>query len=171
MHFIWPGISPDSTLIIPVDRNEFGIQASPVELAGKIFKPKREAHITVFGSSVGRALRQQIARKPEIEKQLSLAFENTDWSYKKTTDLRRLARACTGQSAADATEESIIILLEMEGLTSFYENLKTLHLIDSDLPVPPPHVTLYTLNCDKGIGVHSQQELSELTRQHLQNPL
>jgi len=171
MHLVWPGISVDNTLIIPVDKSEFGIQTSPLELAGKIFKPKREAHITVFGSSVGTSLLQQIRFKPEIEQQISHAFENTDWSYKKTTDFRHLVRTCTGPYAADTTEESIIILLEMEGMTSFYQSLKALELIDNDLPVPPPHVTLYTFNCDRGIGVPSQNQLVKLTHQYLQKPV
>jgi hypothetical protein len=171
MHLNWPGISVDNTLIIPVDKSEFGIQTSPLKLAGKIFKPKREAHITVFGSSVGTALQQQITYMPEIEQQISHAFENTDWSYNKTTDFRHLVRTCNGPYAADATEESIIILLEMEEMAAFYQSLKVLKLIDNDLPVPPPHVTLYTFNCDRGIGVHSQKELAELTYQYLQNPV
>jgi hypothetical protein len=169
MYLNWPDFSADHTLIILVEKSEFGISTFTVELAGKVFKPKPEAHITVFGASVGTALLSQITDKPEIEQQISSAFENTDWTYKKTTDFRHLVRSCIGKNAADETEESIIMLLEMEGMASFYQSLKALDLIDNDLSVPPAHVTLYTYNCDKGIGVHSQKELAELTHQYLQN--
>ena len=171
MYLNWPGISADNTLIIPLNKSEFGIGTFTVELAGKAFKPKQEAHITVFGASVGTALLSQITDKPEIEQQVSSAFENTDWTYKKTIDFRHLVRSCIGPNATGETEESIIILLEMEGMASFYQSLKALDLIDNDLPVPPAHVTLYTFNCDEGIGVHSQKELAELTHQYLQNPV
>ena len=43
-------------------------------------------------------------------------------------------------------------------------------LRDSGLPVPPPHVTLYTYNCDAGIGVHSEDALYEITSERIGKP-
>ena len=166
-HLKWPGLTSCNTLIIRVDRSDFGIKASPVEYSGKTFIPKQEAHITVLGSDTGTHLRQQFTSNPLTEQQATQAFESTDWSYIKTNDLRHLSRTNSDPGGVDKTEESIVMLLEMDGMAEFYAKLKTFCLIDKDHPVPPPHVTLYTRNCDLGIGVHSESELIKLTCGHV----
>lgn len=166
----WPGISASRTLIIAVDKSEFGIQRHPLEYGGRIFIPKQETHITIFGSTEGTALQQKMQRDPAVKSDIILAFENTDWSYTTSSEYRHLVRTTTEKAADDATEESIIVLIEMDGMSVFYKKLKTLNLIDRDLPVPPPHVTLYTYNCDTGIGVPSEEALQALSREHIGKP-
>ena len=160
----WPGLTSRNTLIIRVDKNDFGIKSTSIEYSGRTFVPKQEAHITVFGSDLGTHLQQQFTDNPLVEQQVKQAFESTDWSYTKTHDLRHLVRENDELSGMDKKEESIIMRLEMGGMAEFYTNLKQLGLIHKDHPVPPPHVTLYTRNCDLGIGVHSESELAKLTR-------
>jgi hypothetical protein len=167
----WPGFTSNNTLIIDVDKSDFGIRSTPIEYSGRLFRPKHEMHITVLGTNPGIHLLQQFSNKPFAEQQVRQAFESTDWSYKKTNDLRLLARGNKEHTGTDKTEESIIMRLEMAGMAEFYTRLKTLGLIDGDQPVPPPHVTLYTRNCDTGIGVHSETELIKLTRAHLDMPV
>ena len=58
----------------------------------------------------------------------------------------------------------------MRGMARFYAKLRERDLIDNALPVPPPHVTLYTFNCDTGIGVPSEAELDALTRRRIGKP-
>ena len=156
----WPGLGPLKTLVISVDRHEFGIGPEPANYAGKLFLPKQEAHITIIGSTLGNRLSQQFDLDHAIEQKVRQAFEDIDWCYEKTSDLRHLLR----QQINDGdVEESIIMLVRMNGMTEFYKRLMTLGLIPADHPVPPAHVTLYTHNCDPGIGVHSDAELTELT--------
>ena len=157
----WPGLGPLNTLVISVDRHEFGIGPEPVKHAGKLFLPKQEAHITVFGSTLGNRLSQQFDHDRGIERKVRRAFEDIDWRYEKTNDLRHLVRQQTNDSDV---EESIIMLIRMGGMTLFYKRLMALGLIPADHPVPPAHVTLYTHHCDPGIGVHSDEELTELSR-------
>ena len=157
----WPGLGPLNTLVINVDKHDFGISPEPVDYAGKRFLPKQEAHITVLGSTLGSRLSQQFDLDRGIEQKVRQAFEDIDWRYKQTSDLRHLARQ---QTDGSNVEESIIIMVRMEGMTVFYQRLIALGLISADHPVPPAHVTLYTRNCDRGIGVHSEAELNELTR-------
>lgn len=166
-YLTWPGFTTFNTLIISVKKRDFAIKTEPIEYSGKVFIPKQEAHITVLGSEPGTHLLQQFVNKPDIEQQVIQAFENTDWSYTKTQDWRNIARHITDFNGKITTEESIIMLVEMEGMVAFYSKLKTLGLINDDHPVPPPHVTLYTQNCDLGIGIHSESELAELTCEHL----
>ena len=163
MHIAWPGFSEKNTLVIPVDKREFPILQSPLLLGGRTFKPKQETHVTVFGSSVGTALLQRIKTNPDIRSHIIKAFENTDWSFTQTSDYRHLVR----KDAAGSAKETIIVLLEMAGMARFYQELKALGLIGADHPLPPPHVTLYTRNCDSGIGIHSDDELAKLTFERL----
>lgn len=162
-HLKWPGLTGDNTLIISVDKQAFGIRAKPLHYNGKAFVPKQEAHITIFGSEVGTSLLQQFIENPELEDKVHQAFESTDWSYQQTSDLLHLARTRPGLATNNLTEETIIMLVKMDGMAIFYRKLKDLGLIDSNHPVPPPHVTLYTRNIDRGIGVDSDDELAELS--------
>ena len=59
------------------------------------------------------------------------------------------------------------MLIEMPGVTTFYDQLKSLGLIDLEAPVPPPHVTMYTQNCHLGIGVPNDDALNILSRETL----
>ena len=163
----WPGLTEVNTLIINVDKQDFGIQKTPLEVANQLFIPKTETHITIFGSGLGAQLRQKFTLRPDLEHEVARAFECTDWSYRKTTKFRHLAKT-SGAATADQVEESIVMLLKLDGMAAFYDKLKSLDLIPEDYPVPPQHVTLYTRNCDVGIGVHSDDELTVLTKAHLQ---
>jgi hypothetical protein len=167
----WPGLTSLDTLIIRVDRSDFGIKSTPIEYSDRTFIPKQEAHITVLGSELGAHLQQQFSKNSLVEQQVKQAFESTDWSYSTTQDLRHLVRKNAELTGMDKTEESIIMRLEMGGMAEFYAKLNKLGLIRKDHPVPPPHVTLYTRNCDLGIGVHSETELIKLTSEHIDKPV
>ena len=169
-HPRWPGFSDSLTLIIDVDKSEFNIAAGPIDFDGKAFKPKRETHVTVFGSATTESVMERMRQNPESESALIQAFENTDWSYTITPDYRHLVRPACEYAFTGGTEESIIVLIAMNGMAWFYAELKRLALIDADLPVPPPHVTLYTYHCDVGIGIPSEAELAALTRRRIQKP-
>ena len=109
----WPGFTAYNTLIIDVDKHEFGIKAEPIEYSGSTFIPKREAHITVLGTELGSRLHQLIISNSHIEHQVRQAFESTDWSYTKTGDLRESAGENTELAGMNVTEESIIMLVEI----------------------------------------------------------
>jgi hypothetical protein len=159
----WPGLSAENTLVINVDKQVFGIKPDPLEYDGKIFLPKQEAHITVFGSEIGTELLRQFVQNPEIEHRVQHAFESTDWTFTTTSELRHLVRTRATANAEDCIEETIIRLVKMQGMNDFYRKLKQLCLIAKDHPVPPPHVTLYTRNIDRGIGVDSEAQLAQLS--------
>ena len=59
------------------------------------------------------------------------------------------------------------MLIDMPGVTTFYDQLKAHGLIDLETPVPPPHVTMYTQNCPSGIGVPSDDALNILSSKTL----
>ena len=55
------------------------------------------------------------------------------------------------------------MLIDMPGVTTFYQRLKKPGLIPEVTPIPPAHVTLYTYNCPLGIGVPSNKVLASLS--------
>ena len=165
VHEKWPGFSASHTLIISIDSCEFGLQPDGLVFDEKPFKPKPETHITIFGTAICERLLHRMQLDPATEDRLIQAFEATDWSYTTTDDYRHLARTATDNG--DRTEESIIVLLKMKGISDFYDNLKQQDLIDDETPLPPPHVTLYTYNCDTGIGVPSASELDRLSHSRI----
>ena len=171
VHLKWPGLSENGTLVISVDRQQFDILPGPLEHNGRVFKPKQETHITVFGSTTGAAVLNRMQGDPGIEKRVIEAFEGTDWSWEITPQYRLLARTAAAPRSSPSTESSIVVLIDMAGMKCFYEALKALGVLAGDLPVPPPHVTLYTSHCDTGIGVHSEDELERLTRARLDKRL
>ena len=164
----WPGFSSTSALIIDVDRQMLGIKLEKIRYSDKVFKAKQELHITILGSSLGNMLLDQISRSPDIEHQLHEVFEHIDWTYRTTNEYRHLSREVLDQNNELMTEETIILLVDIRGMRDFYSELKSMKLIPDNQPVPPAHITLYTCNCDKGIGIPDESKLADLTRKHVE---
>lgn len=138
------------------NHNDFDNNA--IEVEGERFTPKEEHHVTLIGSKLGLLIQKKIRQDPAINALLEEIFIAIDWSYQRTDSIHLLSRCKKG-----VTEKSIILLLDMPGVAKFYAQLKSHGLIDADTPVPPAHVTLYTLNCPMGIGVPSDKALRELS--------
>lgn len=158
MHLKWPGFNEKDSVVIELAREDFCLAKTKVVLHGEIFTPKEELHVTLIGSELGVILQEKIKHNKSISQLLEKTFEAIDWSFKQTGPIHFLARSKEG-----VVEKSIILLIEMHGVTDFYAQLKTLGLIDPATPVPPPHVTLYTQNCALGIGVPGNEALKRLT--------
>jgi hypothetical protein len=164
----WPGINEKQTVIIPLGKNSFDVSDHPIIFQGTQFLPKDELHVTLVGKRIGKLLQEQIDQNPEIETQLKQVFQNIDWSFKQTGPIHILARAKEKMSndgiAVPVIQKSIIQQLTMPGMPIFYDYLKAQGFIESDWPIPPPHVTLYTRNCPHGIGVSNLDELDEFSK-------
>jgi hypothetical protein len=116
----------------------------------------------LIGSELGLIFQDKIQHDQTIDKLLEKTFEEIDWSYKQTGPVHILSRLEEG-----VVEKSVIMLIEMPGVSIFYDQLKTLGLIYLETPLPPPHVTLYTQNCPLGIGVANDDVLYALSRETL----
>ncbi len=55
-------------------------------------------------------------------------------------------------------------MIDLKGLEEFYELLISKGFISDLSMIPPAHITLYTQNCSRGIGVQSTEVLSELSK-------
>ena len=158
MRLKWPGVNESGTVTIELAAESFCLAKNEIDVLGEIFTPKDELHVTLIGSELGLIIQDKIQHDQTIDKLLERTFEEIDWFYKQTGPVHILSR-----SEEDVFEKSVILLIEMPGVTIFYDQLKALGLIDLEAPVPPPHVTMYTQNCDLGIGVPNDDALNILS--------
>ena len=159
MHLKWPGFNERDSVIIELAAELFCHAKNTIDVHGELFTAKKEFHVTLIGSKLGLIIQNKIKQNQTINKLFEKTFEEIDWSYKQTGPVHILSR-----SEEDVVEKSVIMLIEMPGVTIFYDQSKALGLIDLETPVPPPHVTMYTLNCPLGIGVPSDNALNTLSR-------
>ena len=162
MRLKWPGVNENGTVTIGLAAESFYLAKNEIDLHGELFTPKDELHVTLIGSELGLIIQDKIQHDQTIDKLLKKTFEEIDWHYKQTGPVHILSR-----SEEDVVEKSVIMLIEMPGVTTFYDQLKALGLIDLEVPVPPPHVTMYTQNCHLGIGVPNDDALNILSRETL----
>ena len=158
MKLKWPGFNEKGSVVIEIEAETFCIAKNIINVLGKSFIVKDEFHVTLIGTQAGLILLDKIKYNKAINKLLEKTFESIDWSFKQTDSVNILSR-----KKGRTVQKSIIMLLEMPGVTEFYRQLITTGLIGPEIPVPPAHVTLFTHNCVLGIGVPSDKVLKQLT--------
>jgi len=152
-------LSPQHTLVLPIPPRAWPLPTRPVMLDGLLFTPKRELHITLIGSALGRELRAAVAG-PSLDAAIATTLAAQDWRFTRTGRLLWL-QTSTGDAGATRTVGSIIELIDLPAMTPFHAALA--RLLGHPLPVPPPHVTLYTQGSANGIGVASDADLRRMT--------
>ena len=162
MRLKWPGINESSTVLIELAADSFCLAKNEIKVFGETFTPKEELHVTLIGSKLGLIFQHKIKQNKAINTLLKNIFEDINWSFKQTGPVHILSR-----NKGKVIQKSIIMQLDMSGLTTFYDQLKAHGLIDLETPVPPPHVTMYTQNCPSGIGVPSDDALNILSSKTL----
>jgi hypothetical protein len=156
----WPGWSARDTLILPLD------DAPPravIEIDGRCFEPKHELHVTLVGSALGRELRTVLGDR--LDAATRPAFEALDWSPARTGRGALIEKPGRRDDGERGTVASIIELIDLPAMAHFHRWLG--ELLGRQLPVPPPHVTLYTHACAKGIGIATPAALRAWRRSAL----
>lgn len=115
------------------------------------FKQKDEYHVTVIG--VGLSERIRDLGKTEAVAELIGTYV---WSVEISNQYIELAK----DDDDDIHRQSIICMVEVPQLAAFYEELS--NHTNTTLSAPPAHITLYTKNYDRGIGVYNQDDLMRL---------
>ncbi len=162
MKISWPGFTKKGAVIIKLPPEPFCLAKETIDVYGESFTAKDELHVTLIGNEIGSIILNRIKQDQTINKLLKKTFEKIDWSFKQTGPVHILSRSEEG-----VVESSIILLIEMPGVTAFYDQLKALGFIESETALPPPHVTMYTQNCPLGIGVPNDETLNALSREIL----
>lgn len=158
MRLKWPGVNECGTVLIELAAESFCLAKTQIEILGETFTPKEELHVTLIGCKLGLILQHKIKPNKATNKLLKNIFEDINWSFNQTGPVHILSR-----KKGKVVQKSIIMQLDMPGVTTFYDQLKAHGLIDLETPVPPPHVTMYTQKCPSGIGVPSDETLNTLS--------
>jgi len=92
-------------------------------------------------------------------------FEAQDWSFRRSGEylLLRKREPARGRSR---TVHSVIERLEMPAMAGFHRALG--ERLGLELPVPPPHVTLYVAGTGQGIGVPDEAAFRALRQPGVQ---
>ncbi len=162
MKLIWPGFNAKGTVLIDLAYESFLLSKVPVLVDGIYYTPKDELHVTLVGEEVSSILQHKIKQDPKNIEVLVHMFESIDWAFDKAGPVHLLSSSKEG-----IVQKSIIMLIDMPGMTTFYQQLKSFGLIPDKTPIPPAHVTLYTYNCPPGIGVPSNETLHSLSKKTL----
>ena len=151
-------LSPQHTLVLPIPRRTWPPPTQPVTLDGLLFVPKRELHITLVGSALGRELRAAVAGS-SLDAAIAAAVAAQDWRFTRSGRLLRLQKSID-DAGTTRTVGSIIELIDVPAMALFHAMLA--RLLGHALPVPPAHVTLYTQGSLKGIAVPNDADLQAL---------
>ena len=154
----WPGWTRQHTLLLPVPPEEWPPPEAPVTVDGLTLHPKRELHITLVGNQLGTALRIA-AQSGDVERDaVRAAFEREDWRWSRT-GRRTLLRAAPKRRGGPE-RHALVEHVDLPAMARFHATLGD--LLGRDLPVPPPHVTLYVAGTDQGIGLPDAATLARL---------
>jgi hypothetical protein len=162
------GFTEIRTLIMPLQRDVFGLSQEKIQFRGHIFDPKDEVHITVVGRALGQELEEALEANPRLITRLKkeveeAAWRRDGWSYRKRDELYHVSQDKQRSNAQGEVEvihaESIILMIEAPGIEEFYEKLG--QMLEKDLKVPPVHVTLYTYGDPFGIALPTQAAFEE----------
>lgn len=141
----WPGWSPRKTLLLPISPREWAPPRGTLELDGVRLQAKRELHMTLIGAALAQELREGGWVRTHAIRD---AFAAQDWNFARTGIINFLRKPAGG---GERQAYSLIERIELPAMAEFHRALGK--LLRSRLPVPPPHVTLYTAGKRSGIGL------------------
>lgn len=153
------------TLLLPLDPRQWPPPACGIRLDGIDFAPKPELHVTLIGSRLGRELHAALA-PAFLRAQLERAFAAQDWRFTRSGRWLLLTQRTGNGQDAGAWRNSIIEPVELPAMRPFHAALG--RLLGRQLPVPPPHVTLYTAGDARGIGLPRGSRLRAVTVRELE---
>lgn len=146
------------SLILPIARADWPPPAVPVTIDGITLLPKSELHVTLVGTSLGGELLRSVAR-PLLHATVLDILETHGTAPVRTSILHLLRKPFDG-GGRNGASHSVIEHVHLPAMAPLHAALG--RLLGRLLPVPPPHVTLYTAGDDRGIGVSSPKRLRAL---------
>lgn len=150
---------PPHTLLLPIKPDVWEPPTSPIDIDGIVYAPKHELHVTLIGSRLGYELHTTLA-PAFLHDRIARALADQDWNFQRTGRLVQLAHPSAAGREANSSvplRGSVIALIELPAMRLFHQALG--RLLGRELPLPPPHVTLYTAHDPHGIGLSSPLQL------------
>lgn len=151
----WPLPPAGNSLVLPIAPQRWPPPSDAVEIDGITFQPKSELHITVIGNRLGRELRELFAAH-WLAAAVGEALDRQDWRFARS-GRQLLLRKPFVEDGRRRVAHSMIERIELPAMAPFHRELG--RLLGRQLPVPPPHVTLYVAGRPAGIGVSSAARL------------
>jgi hypothetical protein len=148
-HVRWPVPGAGDSLVLPIPPGEWAPPREGVEVDGIAFAPKPELHLTLVGGQLGRELRAAFAES-WLAAAVTAALDAQEWRFTRTGRHWLLRKPFVAQGKRK-TAHSIVEHVELPAMAPFHRELG--RLLGRQLPVPPPHVTLYVAGRKQGIGV------------------
>ena len=152
----WPGWTRQHTLLLPVSPEAWAPPDAPMTIDGLTLHPKRELHITLVGTRLGKALRAAAEAGDIAAGAVRDAFEREDWRWTRTHQ-RALLHA-PPKRRGGPERHALVEHVDLPAMARFHAALGA--LLGHDLPAPPPHVTLYVAGTDQGIGLPDPETLA-----------
>ena len=159
----WPRPDGGDSLVLPIAPETWAPPRQGVEVDGVALAPKSELHITVIGGRLGRELRATCAA-PRLATAVEAALDALDWRFTRS-GRHWLLRQPYIEGGRQHFAHAIIERVELPAMAPFHRDLG--RLLGRQLPVPPPHVTLYVAGRLQGIGVSSEARLQAFTVREL----
>ncbi len=153
------------TLLLNIDKDVLNIGDLQKIAQEKEFEEKDEFHITTIGFKNGSVINKTLEKfsqedKEEILYQIKSLAYATDWRF-----LLKPERYHISKKYPLEERESFIQMADLPELKNFYNQLNK--ILNTNLEVPPPHITLFTKGTDPerskmGIGINSEREITAL---------
>lgn len=145
-------------LVLPIAPERWPPPRAAIELDGLHLEPKPELHLTLVGRALGAELHAAFGDRAEAC--IGAARRAHDWRFERTGHCLLLRKPFTAHGRA-AIAHSLVELVDLPAMAPFQRALG--RLLGRQLPVPPPHVTLYVAGRPQGIGASSPARLRALT--------
>lgn len=146
------------TLVLPIAPERWPPPRTAVELDGLRLAPKPELHVTLVGRALGAELRATFGEHAGAL--VGAARDAHDWRFERS-GRRLLLRKPFATEGRATLAHALVELVDLPAMVPFQRALG--RLLGRQLPVPPPHVTLYTAGRLQGIGVSSPARLRAFT--------
>jgi hypothetical protein len=118
---------------------------------GRRWPRKVEFHVTVIGKAV---IDRLAGGDPGVPKRVAAVVAGRSVAPIRTTGELRHVR-----HPDDPELETIVAMVECPALAAIYTELSA--ALGADLSPPPAHVTLYSTDPERGIGINDERELGE----------
>jgi hypothetical protein len=156
-----PGVERGRLLLqIPASSIEIPAMVISYAALGE-FMPKEEYHVTV----VGKKTQERLLAEGVLDEVVDLLENTPPWNIISFDDIFSIRNIETDGNGNQVIEESIIQLVTLHGLDEMYDQIR--EVAGLDIPTPPAHITLFTKNADRGIGLYSNIQLAEYVTKRL----
>lgn len=138
--------------LLELAKADVGLGDRPVTYHSKSFWPKEEVHITIIGGRLAETVACHIQTDPALAERVEQAIITPAWRYRMEDEWYHVVRDDeVARERGKGVAESIVRMAMVPALPGFYRRLE--QLLDVTIPERPAHVTLYTWNDPRGIGL------------------